>query len=163
MKWYVDRYKRVIPMVVDLVSGLYKAKIRGDIHNSTALKRSVYKFLTYEGAMVVAACIDVLMNFAHFFALVGLEVLDNVAVVTLFIGIFLCVVELMSVREKADAKTHANFQKVEATAAKISDAVLGKVMDAVVESLTQRIKENGFTKERKQGGSSKETSGDAEP
>lgn len=137
----------LVAMVVDLVSGLYKAKIRGDVRSSTALKRSVYKFLTYEGAMVVAACIDVLMHFAHFFTLIGLDVLDNVAVVTLFIGVFLCVVELMSIREKADSKTHAQFKKVEEAAIKVSDKVVDRVLDAIVERVTNKIK-NGNDKER---------------
>lgn len=133
----------LIAMVVDLVSGLYKAKIRGDIHNSTALKRSVYKFLTYEGAMVVAACIDVLMHLAHFFPLIGLGALDSVACVTILVGIFLCVVELLSVREKADSKTHAQFRKVEEAAIKVSDKVVDRVLDAIVERVTDKIKENG--------------------
>lgn len=133
-------------MVVDLGAGLYKAHIRGDARRSEALKRSAYKFLTYEGAMMVAACIDVLIHFAHFYTLIGLQALDNVAVVTLFIGIFLCVVELMSIREKADKKTHAHIKKVESAAAKLGDKALEKVVDAILDRITDKIKkekENG--------------------
>ena len=128
-----------VAMAVDLVSGLYKARLRGDVRTSAALKRSVYKFLTYEGAMVVAACIDVLMHFAHFFTLIGLDALDNVAVVTIIVGVFLCVVELMSVREKADKKTHAQFKKVESAAAQISDKVVDRVVEAIIKRVENKI------------------------
>ena len=128
-----------VAMAVDLVSGLYKTRLRGDVRTSAALKRSVYKFLTYEGAMVVAACIDVLMHFAHFFTLIGLDALDNVAVVTIIVGVFLCVVELMSVREKADKKTHAQFKKVESAAAQISDKVVDRVVEAIIKRVENKI------------------------
>lgn len=136
-------------MIVDLASGLYKAHIRGDARRSEALKRSAYKFLTYEGAMMVAACIDILMHFAHFFALVGLAALDNVAVVTIMIGIFLCIVELLSIRENAEKKTHAQMKKVEAVAAKLGDKALDRIVDAILDKVTDKIrKENGNDKER---------------
>ena len=131
-------------MIVDLASGLYKAHIRGDARRSEALKRSVYKFLTYEGAMVVAACIDVLMHFAHFFTLIGLDALDNVAVVTIIVGVFLCVVELLSIRENADKKTHAQMSKVEKAAAEISSKAMDRIVDAILDKVTDKIrKENG--------------------
>lgn len=133
-------------MIVDLGSGLYKAHIRGDARRSEALKRSAYKFLTYEGAMMVAACIDILMHFGHFFSLVGLHALDNVAVVTIMIGIFLCIVELLSIRENAEKKTHAQMKKVEGAVAKVSDKVVERVVDAILDRITEKIKkdkENG--------------------
>ena len=89
--------------------------------------------------MVVAACIDVLMHFAHFFTLIGLDALDNVAVVTIIVGVFLCVVELMSVREKADKKTHAQFKKVESAAAQISDKVVDRVVEAIIKRVENKI------------------------
>ena len=135
-------------MIVDLCSGLYKAHIRGDARRSEALKRSAYKFLTYEGAMMVAACIDILMHFAHFFALVGLSALDNVAVVTIMIGIFLCIVELLSIRENADKKTHAQMSKVEKAAAEISSKAMDRIVDAILDKVTDKIKEHGNDKER---------------
>ena len=136
-------------MIVDLGSGLYKAHIRGDARRSEALKRSAYKFLTYEGAMMVAACIDILMHFAHFFSLVGLQALDNVAVVTIMIGIFLCIVELLSIRENAEKKTHVQMKKVEAVAAKLGDKALDRIVDAILDKVTDKIrKEHGNDKER---------------
>ena len=43
----------LIAMLLDLVSGLYKAKLRGEIRSSQALKRTITKFITYEGGMMI--------------------------------------------------------------------------------------------------------------
>ncbi len=40
-------------MCIDLVSGLYKAKQRGEIRSSWGLKRTLTKFITYEGSMLM--------------------------------------------------------------------------------------------------------------
>lgn len=139
-------------MIVDLASGLYKAHIRGDARRSEALKRSAYKFLTYEGGMMIAACIDILMHFARFFSLVGLQALESISVVTIMIGIFLCIVELLSIRENADKKTHAQMSKVEKAAAEISNKAMDRIVDAILDKVTDKIrKENGNDKERQQG------------
>ena len=136
-------------MIVDLGSGLYKAYIRGDARRSEALKRSAYKFLTYEGAMMVAACIDILMHFARFFSLVGLQALESISVVTILIGIFLCIVELLSIRENADKKTHAQMGKVEKAASKLTEKAVDRIVDAILEKVTNKItKDNGNDKER---------------
>lgn len=135
-------------MIVDLGSGLYKAYIRGDARRSEALKRSAYKFLTYEGAMMVAACIDILMHFARFFSLVGLQALESISVVTILIGIFLCIVELLSIRENADKKTHAQMSKVEKAASTLTEKAVDRIVDAILEKVTNKItKENGNDKE----------------
>lgn len=131
-------------MIVDLASGLYKAHIRGDARRSEALKRSAYKFLTYEGGMMIAACIDILMHFARFFSLVGLQALESISVVTIMIGIFLCIVELLSIRENADKKTHAQMSKVESAASKLTEKAVDRIVDAILEKVTNKItKENG--------------------
>ena len=93
---------------------------------------------------MVAACIDILMHFAHFFAMVGLSALDNVAVVTIMIGIFLCIVELLSIRENADKKTHAQMSTVETAASKMTEKAVDKIVDAILEKVTNKItKDNG--------------------
>ncbi|MBR4552900.1 MAG: phage holin family protein [Bacteroidaceae bacterium] len=131
----------LMALVGDLCAGLYKAKLRGDARTSYALKRSVYKFLTYEGAVLVGGCIDLLMHFAHFFRLIGIASLDNVPLVAILVGIFLCVVELLSIREKADAKTHKTMKKVEDAASKlITEQVADRLIDALLERAAKKIK-----------------------
>ena len=94
-----------IAMMVDLASGLRKAKIRGELRSSQALKRTLTKFITYEGGMVIALCFDILIHISRLPQLFGLEVVAGIPVIMCLVGAFLCVVEFISVREKADQKT----------------------------------------------------------
>ncbi len=94
-----------IAMMVDLASGLRKAKIRGELRSSQALKRTFTKFITYEGGMVIALCFDILIHMSRLPQLFGLEVIAGIPVIMCLVGAFLCVVEFISVREKADQKT----------------------------------------------------------
>lgn len=112
----------LLAMVIDLVSGLYKAKQRGELRTSEALRRSLSKFISYEGGLAIAAMVDGLISMADFFGLFGISRLSAVPVVTILVGIFLLVVEFMSVREKADAKT----KKQQAAAAELLTKLLTK-------------------------------------
>lgn len=127
---YTDLLKMVVfvmlavllAMVIDLGSGLYKAKQRGELRTSEALRRSLSKFISYEGGLAIAAMVDGLISMADFFGLFGISRLSAVPVVTILVGIFLLVVEFMSVREKADAKT----KKQQAAAAELLAKLLTK-------------------------------------
>ena len=100
-----------VAMMIDLASGLYKAKQRGEIRSSWGLKRTLTKFITYEGGMLIAFGVDLLINFSRLFELFGLTIITGVPVVTCLIGIFLLVVEFLSIREKADKKTKKDFSE----------------------------------------------------
>lgn len=43
----------LIAMIIDLISGVNKAKIRGEIRSSLALKRSLSKFIPYDGVCLL--------------------------------------------------------------------------------------------------------------
>lgn len=92
-------------MMIDLASGLYKAKLRGEIRSSWGLKCTLTKFITYEGGMLIAAGVDLLMHMSRLVDLFGLDAIHGVPVITCLVGIFLLVVEFISIREKADKKT----------------------------------------------------------
>lgn len=92
-------------MMLDLASGLYKAKLRGEIRSSWGLKRTLSKFIAYEGGMLIAAGVDLLMHLSRLVDLFGLDAIYGVPVVTCLVGVFLLVVEFISIREKADKKT----------------------------------------------------------
>lgn len=98
-------------MMIDLASGLYKAKQRGEIRSSWGLKRTLTKFITYEGGMLIAAGVDLLIYFSRLLELFHLNTIVGIPVVTCLIGIFLLVVEFMSIREKADKKTKKDFSE----------------------------------------------------
>lgn len=94
-----------VAMIVDLFSGLRKAKIRGEYRSSEALKRTFTKFITYEGGMIIAIGVDLLIHLSRLVNLFGLDAIYAVPVITCLVGVFLLVVEFISVREKADQKT----------------------------------------------------------
>lgn len=111
-----------IAMAVDLVSGINKARINGKVKTSWGLKRTMSKFIMYEGGMLIAGGVDVLMHFSHLYDLFCLHVIKGVPVITCLVGAFLCVVEFMSVREKAGVKMKKEFE----TTAKLLDKVLSR-------------------------------------
>lgn len=119
--------------MIDLASGWQKAKQRDEAHNSYALSRTLNKFLLYEGGILIAMCIDLLLHLCHFWTLLGISLLTSVPVVAILLGIYLCVVEFLSLREKADEKQRKHFAQVESAAIKL----LSK--DELVEALAQAI------------------------
>lgn len=128
----------LLAMAIDLASGLAKAKVRGEIRSSWGLKRSLIKFITYEGGMLIAAGIDLLISFCKVMALVHLEILEGIPIVTCMVGIFLLVVEWLSVREKADEKTKTEFSRVE----KLAKTMVSRqeLVDALTDALSQASK-----------------------
>lgn len=94
----------LIAMSVDLGSGLYKARLRNEVTTSYGLHRTVIKFISYEGSLLVAFSIDVMLHFTHLWEIVSLNPLFGVPVLTILLGSFSCFIELMSIREKASRK-----------------------------------------------------------
>lgn len=123
----------LVAMMIDLASGWQKAKQRDEAHNSYALSRTLNKFLLYEGGILIAMCIDLLLHLCHFWTLIGISLLTSVPVVAILLGIYLCVVEFLSLREKADEKQRKHFAQVESAAIKL----LSK--EELVEALAQAI------------------------
>ena len=106
-------------MIIDLISGLSKARQRGELRSSWGLKRTLTKFITYEGGMLIAAGVDILMHMCHILELFHLDILYRTPVITCMLAIFLLIVEFISVREKADKKIRSEFQQVEELASKL--------------------------------------------
>lgn len=129
----------LVAMMVDLASGLYKAKLRGELRTSEGLRRTLMKFITYEGGMLIAVGVDVLLNLSQLAVLFRLESFANIPMVTCLVGIFLLVVEMLSVREKADAKTRKNIDE----AAKIAMQLAAKeeVISLIQQAMEKRMNE----------------------
>lgn len=121
-------------MVLDLVSGLVKAKQRNEIRSSYGLKRTLSKFIMYEGGMLIAAGVDLLIQLSHLLELFHLGLLHGVPVITLLLGIYLLIVEGVSIGEKADQKIRGEMQKVNEIASKLMSR------EELVEVLTEVIK-----------------------
>lgn len=131
-------------MIVDLVSGLYKAKQRNEIRSSWGLKRTLSKFIMYEGGMVIAAGIDLLIFLSKLFVLFHLDVLQGVPIITCIVGIFLLIVEFLSVREAADEKTKTEMSRVATAAATLvnKDDLVTAITTAIIEATKQKSHEN---------------------
>lgn len=132
----------LIAMTADLGSGLYKAKLRGELHRSEALKRSIYKFLLYEGAIIVAAGMDGLIYFSEILQHISGGWIHGIPVITFAVALFISCVEILSIREHADEKTHAQINQV----GKIADKVTQKLLDALVDGVAERLKNDINTK-----------------
>lgn len=97
-----------VAMMIDLASGLYKAKQRHEIRSSWGLKRTLSKFIMYEGGMLIAFGVDMLIYFSRLFELFHLTPIVGIPVMTCLVGIFLLIVEFMSISDK---KTKKDFSE----------------------------------------------------
>lgn len=121
----------MLAMAIDLAAGLYKAKQRGEIRTSWGLKRTISKFIMYEGSMLIAAGVDVLLHLANLAALFHLTPIIGLPVVTCLVGVFLCVIEFLSIREKSDTKELKEQQKAaELLSQLLKNKELGKALGA---------------------------------
>lgn len=93
-------------MCMDAAFGWRKAKLRGEARTSYLFSRSITKFALYEGVLFISAGIDTLIHFvwAQFSAS-----LHCVPLASILVAITLCIVEIWSMREKAEEKTRNNF------------------------------------------------------
>lgn len=120
----------LLAMMIDLVSGINKAKQRGEVRSSWGLKRTLSKFIMYEGGMLIAFGVDLFIYFSRIFELFRLSVINGVPVITCLVGIYLLVVEFMSIREKADKKTKKDFSEAGELITKLLESKTFK--DAVI-------------------------------
>lgn len=135
-------------MVIDLCAGLYKAKMRGEIRSSWGLKRSLSKFISYIGGLLIAAGVDLLMHFCKAFQLFHLDLLYGLPVITCIIAIFLLVVEFLSVREAADEKTKTEVSRVADFAAQfIKKEDLIEAISKALLQMTDKHEANKSTEE----------------
>ena len=134
-----------IAMMVDLAAGLYKAHLRGDAHRSEALKRTGFKICLYEGTMLIASGVDVLIHISKLFHWFGWELTYGIPLVTIAVGIFWCVVEFLSVREKADEKMHSTISRAEKLAKQVfsREELVEILADAIKNGMADNIKQKG--------------------
>ncbi len=101
----------MLAMLIDLISGLYKAKLRGELRTSYGLSRSVGKFILYGGSVMIALMVDIMVHYSRLFVLMKLLPIVGVPVITCLVSVFLCVIEFISIREKAEDKVRKRMDK----------------------------------------------------
>lgn len=127
-------------MCIDFVAGWHKAKLNGTARKSQAMKRSVSKFILYEGALSIAGAMDLVINICGFWKVLHLAELHSVPVVCAVITLFLMAIEIKSLKESADSKEQKNVRDM-------LDLIVGIVgMDKLGEIVSERLKETGNDK-----------------
>lgn len=111
-------------MCMDAAFGWRKAKLRGEARTSYLFSRSITKFALYEGVMFISAGIDTLIHFV--WMQFSTSSVHCVPLASILVAITLCIVEIWSMREKAEEKTRNNINhaiKVVADAISREEAV----------------------------------------
>ena len=91
-------------MSVDLASGIHKARIIGEARRSESLRRTVSKFILYVGGLCIACGIDMIFFVSQLWSLIGLGLLTKIPLISTLAAILVCVIEYMSIWEKAEDK-----------------------------------------------------------
>lgn len=100
----------IIAMLMDLLFGWRKAKMRGEARTSYAFSRTITKFALYEGVMIIAGGMDTLIYFVWNMFLP--DMLYCVPCIAILVAITLCSVEIWSMKENAEEKTKRNLSQV---------------------------------------------------
>lgn len=95
-------------VIADLVSGLRKAKMRGEARRSKALRRTVDKLCRYYNALFALSVIDVMQLAAvAYLRVTGTAQLPMLPAFTLLGAICIAIIEVKSIYEKASEKEQA--------------------------------------------------------
>ena len=138
-----------LAILIDLASGMYKAWYRQEPWKSDYLKRTGFKFVLYEGALLIATCVDLLIHFSKLYRWWGWDMVYGLPLITIGVGVFWCVVEFLSVREKADEKIHSEISRAE----KLAKQVLSKeeLIEIMAEALRKSLFKGGVGNDLKDG------------
>ena len=123
----------LIAMSIDLASGLYKASLRGERKSSYGLQRTTMKAIAYFGSVLICYGVDVLVHLGKLWVAIGWGWMVGVPAFAILMGTFNCVVELVSVREKA-------VDKQDRHAAKKILAIINGLRQSEIVELAESIK-----------------------
>lgn len=127
----------ICAMCMDAMFGWRKAKERGEARTSYLFSRSISKFALYEGVLCIAGGIDTLIHFV--WAQFSTTSIHCVPLVSILVAVTLCIVEMWSMREKAEEKTRRNLNQAikvvadvlqKEQAAEIAKHVIDKAMES---------------------------------
>ena len=106
----------MLAVIADLVSGLRKAKMRGEARRSKALRRTVDKLCRYYNALFALSVIDVMQMAAiAYLRVTGTAQLPMLPAFTLLGAICIAIIEVKSIYEKASEKEQAEADEAART------------------------------------------------
>ena len=125
-----------VAIFVDLASGYKKAKFVGEPIDSDKLKRTSLKLLLNGGLCIIASIVDLLLYFGHLWLVLHLDMLRSVPVVTFIVAVWLCAVQWVSVKEKAE-------DKAERKTAELAKQVMQTITQEQVANLISKLQKGG--------------------
>jgi hypothetical protein len=145
--WGIEALVVLSAMGIDLVSGLNKAKLRGEATTSRLLRKSISKFITYEGSLFLGFLLDLLIYLGKLFEVFH-KVFDfnhiflGIPIISTVISIFLVGIEIKSVFEKADQKIADTavdeFMLLKNLAKNLGPAKLKSIVEVIEETKRQK-------------------------
>lgn len=130
----------VIAIMLDLASGLRKAKLMGEARSSYAYERTTTKLMRNGSVVLIMAMIDVMLFFGHLWKIIGLDLLANVPVVTFTASAWMCFVQAVSIREKAEDKAE---RKSAETLKQLAEVMTTEQLQALLSKVQGKANENG--------------------
>jgi phage-related holin len=124
-------------IIADLISGVRKAKKRGDARTSTGYKKTVDKITRYYNMLFVVSLIDVILVVSQVHSLFHIPVLPYFTAVG---ALALCLIELKSIYESAEDKLKKEISGVGSLAGSIIKNK-GDV-EAIISEIAKRLEEN---------------------
>lgn len=133
-------YLAVLGLIAsDLWSGLRKAKVRGEIRSSYGLKKTVEKIAKYYNMLFAVTLVDCI----HMVLIWYLDIYHNysipiIPILTAVGAIFIGIIEIKSIYEKADEKV--KFEQAGQLAAKIISSK--DDLKEIVKAIAEYMKDN---------------------
>jgi len=130
----------VIAIMLDLASGLRKATLMGNARTSYAYERTTTKLMRNGSVVLIMAMIDVMLFFGHLWEIIGLDVLNHVPVVTFIASAWMCFVQAVSIREKAEDKAE---RKSAETLKQLAEVMTTEQLQALLSKVQGKANESG--------------------
>ena len=130
----------VISIMLDLASGLRKATLMGEKRTSYAYERTTTKLLSNGSVVLIMAMIDSFLFFGHAWSICGIEVLRNVPVLTFVTSAWMCFVQVVSIREKAEDKAE---RKSAATLKQLAEVLTTEQIQALLKKKKKNEEDDG--------------------
>ena len=125
----------VIAIMLDLASGLRKAKLLGEARSSYAYERTTTKLMRNGSVVLIMAMIDLMLFFGHLWEIIGLDLLCNVPVITFGASAWMCFVQAESIREKAEDKAE---RKSAATLKQLAEVLTTEQIQALLNKVQNK-------------------------
>lgn len=129
----------VIAVILDLISGVKKAKACGEYRSSRKFRRTVDKLVKYLNMLAVLTCIDAIQIFS--FYIIAAQSGKIFIMLPLFTGlgtIFACFVELKSIYEKNTDKRKA---EIEETARALKEIISDESNREFIRGLLEKLEQ----------------------